>query len=266
MSLKEPIMSLETDVSISHETIQAQTYHYTGTPSQLQIEIDNTFNLQQDDNLQIKIIPLSTGSPSIIISSIVIAGFDNDNDQTITFTTGHLPTITSGHYLLIKDNTIYLDTTEYDYYSFNSPLFLYENEINVLKINLDLSSTGNFDIEVSFKKSSSVETIQAYVQGLSFTENITLKRLGKLKPKYNLVTDISYEFSIDKLWLDSNFWKYDEDQTFCIKYYTNDSNANINSQAIYLCGVKFNGKTLSRGEIDEAKEGVRGVVTGVFLE
>ena len=214
------------------------------------ITIDNRGNIQQN--------------PIIIITlnDDFTSGFTVKNNTTNISVTIPNPPVESkydvGTIFKIYHDSVYQNDNEINV-TFSAPFIIAENFINTLSFTLP--ADVSIDASVSWLHPSPVEVVIGYVEEFSINEVRTQRKgtvnlLNKYTNSY-VTQDIAYDFSIDKLYLNS--WFHDErDYSYRLKWQTDSDIDDINQITTYLCGCKFNNFTWSQVDNEVVKENIRG--------
>jgi hypothetical protein len=243
-----PIYSLETNLLIAKEELYSQS-HINLSNNDI-ITINNTGNMEREVLME------------IILKETFLTGFTITN-----LTTGVSVEIddpetnySSGSIFIIYPDAVYLNNESTEIVAtFSAPFIIAEHMINTLQFLLP----GNIDATISWMKPNDSKKELIFVQGFSVNENITTQRQNNNKlnkyAKGYLSTQIDYDFNIDKMWLDSDFFAdKDQNSRYQIVYQTDTSIDDIIPQTFYLSNCCFNSLGLNQSETEMVKKNIRG--------
>lgn len=217
------------------------------------ISINNTGNMA--------VYPVINLTTYKTISTIVISNITNGN--TISLVGNSV--FASGAVFDIFYDATYSAGTEITNANYRGIFILAENAVNSIKFTISPTVSTAVNVVTQWLQPSSVQTVQAYVENFSITENRTTKQpniniLNKYNGPNSYVTQtVTYDFNFDKLWFDSWFHNESEDETYRIKWATSSDLTSINQQTYYLNGCKFNNLTWNQSQNDMVRENIKGV-------
>jgi hypothetical protein len=243
-----PIHALETELHFTKESLHTQSY--TNLSNLSTITLDNTGNMERD-------ILATITLKNTFFSGFAITNLTNNLSIVIPAPDINYPQYSK---FLIYPDAVYLNNTDTEINAtFTAPFVVAEHMVNTLQFLLP----ANIDVEVSWIKPDESKKEIVFVQGFSVTQNNSIQRqknnlLNKYAKGY-ITSEISYDFNIDRLWIDSDFFNdYNNESRYQIIYQTDNSVNDIMPQTFYLSNCCFSGNGFSQGESDMVKENIRG--------